>query len=318
MYPYLFGITWLPLYGILLAVGLLGAMLLFKFICYKKKVDDKTYSFYSLLAIVSIAMGLLGAFAFQAVYNAIYNAVNHLSGPGKETGGLTFMGGLITGVTVFVLGTLFLARGQIKRNFFVCASYAAPCIVLGHMFGRLGCFCAGCCYGKPTNSKLGVVFPDLKIAAWYPEYAATGGRAYPTQLFEAIFLAVLLAVMLFLLFKFDYHKILLPLYGTAYAVFRFFIEYVRGDYRGSVIPGITPSQFQVILLFLVATALAVLVYRFHIIPFAKAKDPAPKAEMQPPHSPAANSDTFADTTANDASSQKSVDANRTNDVSDSE
>lgn len=293
MYPYLFGVEKLPMYGILLALGLLGAMLLFKFICAKKKVDDKSYSFYSLLGIISIAAGLLGAYLFQAVYNAIYNAINHT----KETGGLTFMGGLITGVAVFILGALIFAKGQVKRDFFKCASYAAPCIVLGHTFGRLGCFCAGCCYGKATNSALGIVFPDLRDYPFlysdeHNNFSATGGRAYPTQLFEAIFLAVLLSAMLIILFRFDKHKLLLPLYGIAYSVWRFCIEYLRGDYRGSFIPGITPSQMQVILLFAAAVALSVLVYKFNIIPFAKAKDPAPKksvaTQSQTNHEPVAN------------------------------
>lgn len=264
MYPYLFGVERLPMYGILLAIGLLSAVLLFKLICAKKKVDDNTYTFYSLVAIISIAMGLIGAFVFQAIYNAIYNAVNHLTGSAKESGGLTFMGGLITGVVVYILGTLFFAKGKVKRDFFECASYAAPCIVAGHMFGRLGCFCAGCCYGKETNSFLGVQFPGDSY------------KCLPTQLFEALFLAVLLAVMLVLLFKFDRYKLLLPLYALSYAVWRFCIEYARGDYRGTFIPGISPSQAQSILLLLVGAALIVLVYKFGIIPFAKAKDPVPK------------------------------------------
>lgn len=260
MYPYLFGWEKLPTYGVLLAAGLLAAVLLYKFICAKKKVDDASYTFYSLLAIVSIAMGLIGAFAFQAIYNAIYNAINHTN----EKGGLTFMGGLVTGVAVFILGSLIFAKGKVKRDFYECASYAAPCIVTGHIFGRLGCFCAGCCYGKPTSSFLGVLFPgDTQ-------------KVFPTQLFEAAFLAVLLAVMLVLLFRFDRYKILLPLYAVAYAVWRFAIEYLRGDYRGTFIPGLSPSQVQSIILLIVGVTVALLVFVFDIIPFAKAKDPAPK------------------------------------------
>ena len=265
------------MYGILLALGLLGAVLLFKFICAKKHVDDDSYTFYSLLGIVSIALGIGGAALFQAFYDFIETGIFEFSG-------LTFMGGLITGVVSFILGTLIFAKPAVKRNFFKCGSFVAPCIVLGHMFGRLGCFCAGCCYGKPTNGPLGVVFPDLRdYPRYYTEYAATGGRAYPTQLFEAVFLAVLLAVMLVLLFKFDRYGILLPLYGVAYAVFRFCIEFIRGDERGSFIPGLTPSQTQAIVLFVAAVTLAVFVYGLHIVPFAKAKDPAPKT--QPPEQP---------------------------------
>lgn len=266
------------MYGLLLAAGLLAAVLLFKFICAKKKVDDDTYTFYSLLGIVSIALGIGGAALFESVYEWIKYGV-------FEMAGLTFMGGLITGVTSFILGTLLFAKPAVKRKFFECGSYAAPCIVLGHMFGRLGCFCAGCCYGKPTNGALGVVFPNLVHNQNHPEYMATGGRAYPTQLFEALFLAALLAVMLVLLFKFDIYKALLPLYGISYAVFRFLIEYIRGDERGTFVPGLTPSQFQVLLLAAAAIAVAVLVYKFKIIPFAKAKDKEKKEpEKETPHS----------------------------------
>lgn len=251
------------MYGILLAVGLLSAVLLFKIICNVKKVDDKTYTFYSLLAIVSIAIGILGAAIFQAFYDMIelYRTQKILK---FEFTGLTFMGGLISGVLAFVLGTVIFAKGQVKRNFFECASYAAPCIVLGHMFGRLGCFCAGCCYGKRTDGIFGVRFPGDAY------------NVYPTQLFEVAFLAVLLAVMLVLLFKFKMYKPLLPIYGISYAVYRFLIEFIRDDSRGALIPGLTPSQFQVIILALAAIALAVLVFGYNIIPFAKAIDPAPK------------------------------------------
>lgn len=270
MYPYLFGVDFLPMYGLLLAVGLLTAVLLFKFICAKKKVDDDAYTFYSLLGIISIALGIGGAALFESVYEWIKYGT-------FEMVGLTFMGGLITGVVSFILGTLLFAKPPIKRKFFECASYIAPCIVAGHMFGRFGCFCAGCCYGKPTDGAFGVKFPNLVNRG---AYIATGGRAYPTQLFEALFLAVLLAVMLVLIFKFDFNKSLLPIYGISYAVFRFIVEFIRGDERGALIPGLTPSQFWSLLLAIVATALTILVFVFKIIPFANAKDKDKEKEKE--------------------------------------
>lgn len=298
MYPYLFGVEWLSMYGILLALGLLSAMLLFKLICKKKKVDDNTYSFYSLLGVISIGGGLLGAMAFQYLYDWIDWLMKGKQGA-FEGGGLTFMGGLVFGVVIFVGGTAIFAKGAVKRDFYRCASYATPCILSGHVLGRLGCFCAGCCYGKPTHSALGIVFPDLVHDI---DYIATGGRAYPTQLFEAVFLAVLLGVMLLLIFKFDLSKIALPLYGMAYAVFRFCIEYVRGDDRGSFIPGLTPSQMQSVILALVAIALTVLVFGFRIIPFAKAKDPIPK--KAPADGVLTDSQTTADTATEDPASEQ--------------
>lgn len=251
------------MYGILLAVGLLAAVLLFKFICNKKKIDDNAYTFYSLLGIISIALGLGGAALFQSIYTFIDEGVFKFAG-------VTFMGGLVTGVLSFILGALIFAKPAVKRQFFQIGSYAAPCIVIGHLFGRLGCFCAGCCYGKPTNGIFGVTFPNLVHRA---DYLATGGKAYPTQLFEALFLAVLLAVMLVLLFKFNIYKPLLPVYGMSYAIFRFLIEFIRNDERGEfIIPGLSPSQTQSLILFIVAATLLILVYVFKIIPFAKTKD----------------------------------------------
>jgi phosphatidylglycerol:prolipoprotein diacylglycerol transferase len=52
---------------------------------------------------------------------------------------------------------------------------APPCITVAHGFGRIGCFLAGCCYGKVTDSIFGVTFPGMTHAV------------YPTQLFEALF-----------------------------------------------------------------------------------------------------------------------------------
>ena len=40
----------------------------------------------------------------------------------------------------------------------------APALALGHAFGRLGCFAAGCCFGKETASRLGVAFPRGSVA----------------------------------------------------------------------------------------------------------------------------------------------------------
>ena len=261
MYPYFLPELFkghVTMYGLLLAIGLLCALGIFKLLCYIREVDDKSYSFYSLLGIIAIAGGLLGAYVFQAIYNAINNA---LTGANRS-GGLTFMGGLIFGVVIFVGATAIFAKGKVKRDFFECASLAGPCIVFGHVVGRLGCFCAGCCYGKPTDSSLGIYFPEL------------GYKAYPTQLYEAIFLFVLFVAMIVVLLVFDKYKPMLPIYGVGYSIWRFAIEYLRDDDRGAFIPGLTPSQAQSILLLLVAIALIVLIY-LNIIPFAKAKDPAP-------------------------------------------
>ena len=59
------------------------------------------------------------------------------------------------------------------------------------------------------------------------------------------------------------------------------IEFIRNDERGELVPGLTPSQFQVLVLCIISVTLLILVYVFNIIPFAKAKDKK-REEQAPP------------------------------------
>ena len=118
---------------------------------------------------------------------------------------------------------------------------APCCIIIAHAFGRVGCFFAGCCYGKETDSFLGVQFPNLP----HP--------VHPTQLYEAVFLFLLFAICFILLMKKDF-KHNLTVYLIAYGIFRFLIEFVRADNRGEFFPGISPSQFWSILMVVAGVA----------------------------------------------------------------
>ena len=104
------------------------------------------------------------------------------------------------------------------------------CVLVAHAFGRLGCFFAGCCYGKETDSPLGVQFPHLP------------NPVHPTQLYEAAFLFVIFIVMLILLFRYNFRHNM-SVYLISYGIFRFLIEFVRGDHRGELVAAISPSQF---------------------------------------------------------------------------
>ena len=94
-----------------------------------------------------------------------------------------------------------------------------PFGVLGHAIGRLGCFLNGCCYGKPTESWCGVVFPGQPTAV------------LPTQLFEAFGLLTLFLILR----KLQRPSLLrhpgrlFGVYLVSYAVLRFGLEFLRGD-----------------------------------------------------------------------------------------
>ena len=72
----------------------------------------------------------------------------------------------------------------------------------------------------------------------------------PVQLFEALFLFALFIVLSVNLLKGQKYN--LAIYTIGYGYWRFFIEYIRDDYRGSIpFVNLTPSQFiAVIMVFL--------------------------------------------------------------------
>lgn len=218
------------MYGLMIAIGILACFgVLFQF-GKKRKIQDSFIDFVFYNAIVAIALGFGSAALFQATYNYIENP----SAGFNFDGGITFIGGLIGGVASFLLGYL-LFRKRLKARLVDILPIAPCCIIIAHAFGRVGCFFAGCCYGKPTDSFLGVHFPNVP------------GKVHPTQLYEAIFLFALFA-LLYLLYWKKHFKHTMSLYLILYGIFRFSIEYLRGDHRGELLGVISPSQFWSILM----------------------------------------------------------------------
>lgn len=218
------------MYGLMIAVGLLACFGVLFYYGKKKNVEEKFIDFIFYDGIASIIVGFGSAALFQATYNYIENPDAGF----RLDGGITFIGGLIGGIVTFlVIYALF--RNRYKTRLSEVVSMAPCCILIAHAFGRIGCFFAGCCYGKETDSFLGVKFPDLP----HPVHA--------TQLYEAAFLFLLFAICFILLMKKDF-KHNLSVYLIAYGIFRFCIEFLRDDDRGSFIAGMSPSQFWSVLM----------------------------------------------------------------------
>lgn len=226
-------VTW---YGVMIAIGMLACFaVLFQ---YSKilKISSRLVDFTFYTAIAAIVGGFGAAALWQAVYAYIENPA-----AGFRLGvGITFIGGLIGGAAIFLIA-YFLAFYVIAKDYYKdcrltdILSLVPCCILIAHAFGRIGCFCAGCCYGKPTDSFLGVKFPHLDVSV------------HPTQLYEAAFLFIMFGVCSWLLLKKKYQNNM-ALYLVSYGVFRFLIEFLRGDDRGSFVAGISPSQFWSILM----------------------------------------------------------------------
>lgn len=133
-------------------------------------------------------------------------------------GGLSFHGGVLGGI---LAGWVYCWRT--KHSFLKLADIVAPGIALGYVFGRIGCFLNGCCYGVPTRLLCGVRFPD---AAWLDGRPITE-PVHPTQLYAAA-----ASLFIFFLLVLTRRRLrrpghLLLLYLLLYSVYRFAIEYLR-------------------------------------------------------------------------------------------
>jgi phosphatidylglycerol:prolipoprotein diacylglycerol transferase len=139
-------------------------------------------------------------------------------------------------------------------------------MALGHGLGRLGCFFAGCCHGRPSaTAAWGVVFPigspsyieHLENHLIQPGQAAL--PVYPTQLWEAGFEFFLFA-LLFLWRPYKYfHGQLFLLWMIFYPVGRAYIEHFRGDsIRGVYI--LSTSQYISILVACCALLLGIYMF----------------------------------------------------------
>ena len=216
------------MYGIMIAVGILFAFLvLFR---YSKKLGlpGKLTDLVYYDGIVSILLG----FGFAALFQATYNYIEHPENGFHLGEGITFLGGMIGGTVVYLI-IWMIFRKKVPGNLYDIMPVIPCMITVGHAFGRIGCFFAGCCYGKPTDSIFGVQFPGA--------YFEQLGKVHPTQLYEAAFLFVLFGVLTWLLLKKKF-QYTMTVYLASYGVFRFLIEFLRYDDRGQLGKLLSPSQ----------------------------------------------------------------------------
>ena len=245
MYPYELFLG-LDLYSILITVGVVVGMLLIRLQGDIRALNAKLQNGLLMLTPLAVLCGFVSAVLMQALYNIAAEGGFHLHGATGATfyGGL--LGGMIGGISIYFVGGHFIFRdGYHIRHFRDTMSIIPAVITVAHGFGRLGCLMAGCCHGKATDAWYGIKMVNL------------GYRVVPVQLFEALFLFALTAVLLLMMKKGKLYQ--LPTYLCAYGVWRFFIEYARADERGqTIVSFLSPSQLFSLLMVLAGIGLLVL------------------------------------------------------------
>lgn len=239
MYPFLlpevFGYA-LPMYDLLI---LLGVFLMLIYVGNRLEKENgytrQESNRLLVLIIVSLLIALFSSWVFGGIFHSIQEGE-------ISFGPITFLGGLIGGVVSFLILLKYFFKNE-KLQVKPLMNTIITGVVLAHAFGRIGCFFAGCCYGIPTESFLGVMFPHGHAHDIYP-----GEEVLPTQLFEAAFCFALF-IGLNKIQKFKGYEV--EAYVIGYGIWRFLLEFIRGDERGALIPLFstqyntypTPSQF---------------------------------------------------------------------------
>ena len=160
-------------------------------------------------------------------------------------GGSVFYGGIIGGSV-----GLFLFCRVKKCSFLDYADVFATILPMGHAIGRLGCYLNGCCYGKEYH---GIFAVDYIV----------GG--IPTKVFPTWFAEIIFCVIMFTCFQFvcktRQRGFYTGVYLTAYSVYRFFIEFLRGDEIRGIYGHLSTSQWISLGLFLLGFYTLIVCYK---------------------------------------------------------
>jgi phosphatidylglycerol---prolipoprotein diacylglyceryl transferase len=225
-----FGSFFLPTYGFLVALGVLVGLWVSVRNAERLGIDgDKAWN----LGILVVLCGIVGAKVLYVINDWSYYTAH----PGDifsvstlQAGGV-FSGGLLA---AFVAAAWYVRKNHMPA-LGTCDAFA-PGLALGHAIGRLGCFAAGCCFGKPTDHFWGVTFtnPLANSITGTPLHVPLE----PTQLFECAVELANFFLLMWMLKRRKFDGQIIGAFMFIYGIARFFLEFLRGDLgRGSVFGG---------------------------------------------------------------------------------
>ncbi len=177
-------------------------------------------------------------------------------------------GGVFYGGFVGALLASVIAMRIYKLPWWRTADAFAPGIAIGQAIGRLGCYSAGCCWGEPTTSALGVQFKErgheitgvptivahltdpVQREVWANKLGGLLAplKLHPVQLYETGATFLIFLILLAVTGRRRFHGQVMLVYALLYAIARFTIEFWRDDPRGEV-GNLSTSQFIAVLLF---------------------------------------------------------------------
>lgn len=219
------------LYGALIILGYLAGTLLYFSICRKTGTAPLDFLDLSLTVCISSLVGarLMYIFNFRDQFSSINDVL------AIHEGGLVFYGAMLAAVPATGLLSM-IKQKQVSEQL----DLLSPSFSLAHAVGRLGCLFNSCCYGRITD------FPTF----YRLPSDTTGTFRHPTQLYEAFFLGLLTIILVRLqnqknrLANWNFKGMAGGIYFASYSLFRFLVEFIRGDDRGNFLylSNLSPAQ----------------------------------------------------------------------------
>ena len=157
MHPYLhIGSISLPAYGVFCALGIVVScvMTLFRARRFGIRADRMLFVYTA-----ALVCGLLGAaFTYMLITYSpqeLFSMLRRGAFLREYQPGYVFYGGFLFGAAAALL-----AARAVKTPVRALSRALLPCLPFAHALGRVGCFFAGCCYGREARWLPGVVYPE--------------------------------------------------------------------------------------------------------------------------------------------------------------
>lgn len=249
MYPRLFqlGHIAIPTYGIFAAIALIAALTLAMQAARRLSLDaNKIWN----LSLIGILTALLGS----RLLLILFHLSDFLAHPFWMLGLVSvrrsgaFYGGVLLAICA-CLGYITATRLLLRRTL----DCLAPAIALGLVINCLGAFAAGSDYGSPTSKPWGVIYKHGFATLW--SGTPLGVRLHPVQLYEALIMLVLLAVLLFQLPRCTHDGDTAGTFLFVYGISLYFLDFYRGSRSFVLHEAITTTQILAIGLTLAGAAL---------------------------------------------------------------
>ena len=223
MFPDLFSIGPLTIhtYGLFVALGFVAGIAV---TIWLGKSHGMTPQQIMDMGFIIILSGIIGSRLAYILMNFSFYKGNPVEMIRLWNGGLVFSGGLIA----VVFAMIWYARHH-GLNILEIGDLWSPAAAIGQSLGRVGCFMAGCCYGRPTDIPWSVTFTNPK------SLALLNIPIHPAQLYSSLLNLIIFIALLILTFKKTFKGQVFLWFLILHSTARLLLERFRGDDRGFIL-----------------------------------------------------------------------------------